>query len=66
MKCKIFNEDVSYLEDSVNEWLESEKIVIVNTIQTMDGNDNVILTIFYLTENELRRRKLDNLNDANQ
>ena len=66
MKCKIFNEDVSYLEDSVNEWLESEKIVIVNTIQTMDGNDCVILTIFYLTENELRRRKLDNLNDINE
>ena len=66
MKCKIFNEDVSYLEDSINDWLKSENVVIVNTVQTMDSNDNVVLTIFYLTENELRRKKLDNLNDLNQ
>lgn len=62
MKCKVFKEDANDLEDEVNDWLKSEDIEIMHTNQTMD-DDYVVLTIFYLTEKELRKKKLNKLKD---
>ena len=64
MKCKVFNTNKKQLEDIVNRWLESGKYEITNIIQTEDANMGYItLTIFYLEQSEIRKKKLDKLNN---
>jgi hypothetical protein len=63
MKCKVFYEDPDYLENDVNDWLKTENIEISHTTQSIDDQGNVILTLFYFTEKELRKKKLNKLNN---
>ena len=62
MKCKVFQESAYSLEDEVNEWMKTEKIEIIHTNQSIDGSE-IVLTIFYYTEKELRKNKLNKLKD---
>lgn len=64
MKCKVINTSKTLLEDEVNDWLQSNKYEIVNISQTESVNNGYItLTIFYLELKEIRKKKLDNLNN---
>lgn len=64
MKCKVFTTSRKSLEQEVNNWLETEKIEIVNVVQTeSDQNGYITLTIFYLDKNEIRSKKLEILNN---
>ena len=63
MKCKVFYEDAQYLENDVNDCLDTENIEISHITQSTDDQGNVILTIFYFTEKELRKKKLHELNN---
>lgn len=63
MKCKVIrisNSDI--LEEVTNEWLKTDNYEIVNVSQVVKG-DFLITTIFYYTEKELRKKKLNKLND---
>ena len=62
MKCKVFQTPSYDLEDEVNNWLESKEIEIVKIHQSMEDNE-IVLTIFYYTEKELRKKKLNKLKD---
>jgi len=62
MKCKVITSSKYELEDKINKWLESEKIEISHVVQT-DDTVYVTVTIFYLDKNEIRAKKLDNLNN---
>lgn len=64
MKCKVFTTGRMFLEQEVNDWLETKKIEIVNVVQTeSDQNGYITLTIFYLDQNEIRSKKLEILNN---
>jgi len=64
MKCKVINSSKSQLEEEVNEWLETGKYEIINILQTEDSSVGyVTLTIFYLDLKEIRKKKLDKLNN---
>jgi len=63
MKCKIFNDNnESYLEKEINDWLATGRYEITSITQSQDG-DYITITIFYLTEKELRAKKLRKLNN---
>lgn len=62
MKCKVITSSKYELEDKINKWLESEKIEISHVVQT-DDTVYVTVTIFYLDQNEIRSKKLKNLNN---
>lgn len=68
MKCKIFNDDNELdLEKEINNWLTTGKYEIISITQSQGGN-YITITIFYLTEKELRAkklRKLDNYDTEN-
>ena len=49
------------LESDINKWLQTGKYEITNIIQTQESS-YITLTIFYLELNEVRKKKLDNLN----
>lgn len=64
MKCKVFTTGRMFLEQEVNDWLETKKIEIVSVVQTeSDQNGYITLTIFYLDQNEIRSKKLEILNN---
>jgi hypothetical protein len=53
-----------FLEQEVNDWLETKKIEIVSVVQTeSDQNGYITLTILYLDQNEIRSKKLEILNN---
>lgn len=49
------------LESDINKWLQTGKYEITKILQT-EENSYITLTIFYLELNEVRKKKLDNLN----
>lgn len=61
MKCKVINSSKTMLESDINKWLQTGKYEITNIIQTQESS-YITLTIFYLELNEVRKKKLDNLN----
>lgn len=61
MKCKVFLENKINLEESVNNWLQTGKYNIVKMTQSFDVY--VILTIIYEDLKEIRKNKLDKLNN---
>ena len=61
MKCKVINSHVSIIENTINDWLKTGKYEIIEIKQTQHGFD-VTITIFYLDENEVRSKKLKELN----
>lgn len=64
MKCKVFTTGRMFLEQEVNDWLETKKIEIVSVVQTeSDQNGYITLTILYLDQNEIRSKKLEILNN---
>lgn len=64
MKCKVFTTSRMFLEQEVNDWLETKKIEIVSVVQTeSDQNGYITLTILYLDQNEIRSKKLEILNN---
>ena len=64
MKCKVINTSKNLLQEEVNDWLQTEKIEIINITQTESSNNGYItLTIFYLELKEIRKKKLGNLNN---
>lgn len=67
MKCKVINTSKNLLQEEVNDWLQTDKIEIINIVQTESSNNGYItLTIFYLELKEIRKKKLqkfDNLNN---
>lgn len=64
MKCKVFTTGRKFLEQEVNNWLETKKIEIVSVVQTeSDQNGYITLTILYLDQNEIRSKKLEILNN---
>lgn len=62
MKCKVITSSKYDLEEKINKWLESEKVEIIHALQS-DDTVYVTVTIFYLDKNEIRAKKLDNLNN---
>ena len=61
MKCKVIRINNSeLLEDIVNDWLKTGNYEIFNFLQVVKG-DYLVTTIFYYTEKELRKKKLNNL-----
>lgn len=57
MKCKVFTTGRMFLEQEVNDWLETKKIEIVSVVQTeSDQNGYITLTILYLDQNEIRSK----------
>ena len=64
MKCKVINTSKKMLEQEVNSWLETGKYEITEILQTEDANMGYItLTIFYLDKQEVRKKKLDKLDN---
>jgi hypothetical protein len=62
MLCKVINSSKDSLEDKINDWLKTGKYEISHMLQS--SNDIYItITIFYLEKNEIRKRKLENLNN---
>lgn len=53
------------LEEDINEWLQTGKYEITNILQT-EENSYITLTIFYLELDEIRKRKLNNLNKSKE
>lgn len=62
MKCKVINIGKSVLEYEVNNWLDSGKYEIFDIVQTQEDS-YITLTIFYLDKQEIRKKKLDKLNN---
>jgi len=62
MKCKVIVAPKTFLEKEVNDWLQTEKINIVNVTQTENELGYITLTIFYLDIKETRKQKLDKIN----
>lgn len=66
MKCKVINSSKKMLEQEVNNWLLTGKYEINQILQTEDTNNGYItLTIFYLDKQEIRKKKIDKLNNLN-
>ena len=64
MKCKVINTSKKMLESEVNDWLSTGKYEITKILQTEDANMGyVTLTIFYLDKQEIRKKKLDKLDN---
>lgn len=61
MRCKIIISGKNTIEDNVNNWLSSGKYEIVNILQSQDEL-YITITIFYLEKNEIREKKLKQLN----
>jgi phosphoribosylformimino-5-aminoimidazole carboxamide ribonucleotide (ProFAR) isomerase len=61
MKCKVFTENISNLENAVNNWLSTGKFNIVKMTQSYDVY--VTLTIIYEDIKEIRRKKLDKIDN---
>lgn len=65
MLCKVINSSKDSLEDKINDWLKTGKYEISHMLQS--SNDIYItITIFYLEKNEIRTKKLNNLNNKKQ
>lgn len=63
MKCKVINSSKKMLETEINDWLSTGKYEITQTLQTEDNMGYVTLTIFYLDKQEVRKKKIDKLNN---
>jgi len=64
MKCKVINSSKNALEKDVNDWLSTGKYEINNVVQTEHSTFGYItLTIFYLDKQEIRKKKLDKLDN---
>ena len=65
MKCKVINSNKYDLEKDVNDWLETGKYEIFNLTQTESASNGYItLTIFYLELKEIRKKKLEKLDNC--
>jgi len=63
MKCKVINSNKNNLEQRMTEWLITVEIEIINIVQTQE-NSYITLTILYNDIKEVRKLKLDKLNDT--
>lgn len=64
MKCKVINTSKKMLEKEVNDWLSTGKYEISQILQTEHSTHGYItLTIFYLDKQEIRKKKLDKLDN---
>ena len=62
MKCKVISCSNYKIEEKINLWLINNKVEIFKILQTQD-NTYVTVTIFYLEEQEIRKKKLNKLNN---
>lgn len=63
MKCKVISTSKHKLENEVNKWLSTGKYEITNVTQTEHSTLGVTLTIFYYDSKELRKKKLEKLDN---
>lgn len=65
MQCKIINGIKSNVEDEVNKWLnDNNNYEIKHIVQTQDSV-YITLTIFYLNNKEVRKTKIEKINNIN-
>lgn len=62
MRCKVINCNKHQLEIEINQWLNSGKYEIKHMIQTAE-NHYITLTILYLDKKEIRREKINKINN---
>jgi len=62
MKCKVINSSKSMLENEINDWLNSGKYEIFDIKQTQEDS-YITVTILYLDNKEVRKKKINNLNN---
>lgn len=64
MKCKVINSSKTKLEEDVNTWLSTGKYEITQILQTESGqNGYMTVTIFYLDLKEIRKKKIEKLDN---
>jgi hypothetical protein len=63
MKCKVFFNSTKTTEYSINEWLSQNSVNITQMKQSYDEAGYLIVTILYDELKEIRRKKLEKLND---
>ena len=63
MKCKVFYNGVKATEDSINEWLSQNPVNVTQMKQSYSDTGYLIVTILYDELKEIRKKKLDKLND---
>jgi hypothetical protein len=62
MRCKVINSNKNTLEEKINEWLNTDIFEIFNVVQTQD-DEYITITFLYYDKLELRKLKLEKLND---
>lgn len=62
MRCKVFRNYSSEIETEINNWLKTDNYEIFHITQVEKG-DLIVTTIFYYTEKEFRKKKLNRLKD---
>lgn len=62
MKCKVINSNKNTIEAKINDWLKTDEFEIVNMVQTQE-NSYVTLTILYYDTKEIRKLKLNKLEE---
>jgi hypothetical protein len=65
MLCKVINSTKDLLEEKINNWLKTGKYEISHILQS-NSDIYITVTIFYLEKNEIRTKKLNNLNNKKQ
>lgn len=63
MKCKVFYNSVTTSEYQINEWLKDNPVNITQMKQSYADTGYLIITILYDDLKELRKKKLDKLNN---